>query len=199
MCAICLDPLADDAATMTMDCGHRFHGRCLLRWAQSSSDGHDRCPVCRFSASEQGDEMSAEFTSVSYDTFSNDRVFTRLASALDRCAADFNDSETALYEMLAREAEAAARRARGAKEKLRDFRRAHKQLLQRFARLQSASWQTRGKAISARRMLLGMFPVTCVVVRRRGAPRGIVRVTRQLRRSQRIAERAGAAQHAQQE
>jgi hypothetical protein len=44
-CAVCLFPLANGSARITLPCSgkdHRFHVQCLSRWAQ-----HNTCPLCR--------------------------------------------------------------------------------------------------------------------------------------------------------
>jgi len=49
-CAICLDPLVATAtgnlACYTLSCGHRFHARCMITQARSSTSSN-ACPLCR--------------------------------------------------------------------------------------------------------------------------------------------------------
>ena len=43
-CPICLDQMTDDEASTTLNCGHKFHNRCLENMVHH---GHNRCPLCR--------------------------------------------------------------------------------------------------------------------------------------------------------
>ena len=42
-CAICLDPMAEPLANVTLQCGHVFHGSCIVDCLRRDS----RCPICR--------------------------------------------------------------------------------------------------------------------------------------------------------
>ncbi|RHY23515.1 hypothetical protein DYB32_009163 [Aphanomyces invadans] len=43
-CAVCLDNLmVEDTACRQLECGHRFHPPCIIKWLSS----HKSCPVCR--------------------------------------------------------------------------------------------------------------------------------------------------------
>lgn len=49
-CAICQDDLpaaCDEKAACTLNCGHRFHGKCIWRWVFSQPKDKRQCPVCR--------------------------------------------------------------------------------------------------------------------------------------------------------
>ena len=43
ICVICLDVMDVPAAIVTLDCGHKFHGACIVKNMYTST----RCPVCR--------------------------------------------------------------------------------------------------------------------------------------------------------
>lgn len=43
-CPICLDQMKDDEANTTLNCGHKFHNRCLENMVRHR---HNRCPLCR--------------------------------------------------------------------------------------------------------------------------------------------------------
>lgn len=51
VCAICLDPLRDDATRPVKlpNCGHEFHRDCILHWLTS----HNSCPYCKSRAVER--------------------------------------------------------------------------------------------------------------------------------------------------
>jgi DNA repair exonuclease SbcCD ATPase subunit len=42
-CAICLDPMTEPLANVTLQCGHVFHGSCIVDSLRRDS----RCPICR--------------------------------------------------------------------------------------------------------------------------------------------------------
>ena len=44
VCAICLEPMTDDASAVPLSCSHRFHAACLIPWLQK---GNRSCPTCR--------------------------------------------------------------------------------------------------------------------------------------------------------
>jgi hypothetical protein len=48
-CPICLDQMTDDEANTTLNCGHKFHNRCLENMVRH---GHNRCPLCRTATSD---------------------------------------------------------------------------------------------------------------------------------------------------
>lgn len=43
-CPICLDQMTDDEANTTLNCGHKFHNRCLENMIRH---GNNICPLCR--------------------------------------------------------------------------------------------------------------------------------------------------------
>lgn len=43
-CAICLDQMTEDQASTTLNCGHKFHNKCLENIIHY---GHNSCPLCR--------------------------------------------------------------------------------------------------------------------------------------------------------
>ena len=53
-CVICLQPFeapcptcknpGDDCSPIESECGHYFHLHCITRW---TSEGNEKCPVCR--------------------------------------------------------------------------------------------------------------------------------------------------------
>jgi len=47
-CPICLDKMTDDEASTTLNCGHKFHNRCLENMIRH---GHNTCPLCRTTTS----------------------------------------------------------------------------------------------------------------------------------------------------
>jgi hypothetical protein len=48
-CPICLHKMTDDEASTTLNCGHKFHNRCLENMIRH---GHNRCPLCRTATSD---------------------------------------------------------------------------------------------------------------------------------------------------
>jgi len=48
-CPICLDQMTDDEASTTLNCGHKFHNRCLENMIRHR---HNRCPLCRTATSD---------------------------------------------------------------------------------------------------------------------------------------------------
>ncbi len=43
MCVICLEGYGAVEALYVLDCTHRFHKACILKWKKENDD----CPVCR--------------------------------------------------------------------------------------------------------------------------------------------------------
>ena len=50
-CAICFEPLGTTQAIFQLNCGHKFHNNCLLKWCDSK-EGNITCPLCRAPADE---------------------------------------------------------------------------------------------------------------------------------------------------
>jgi hypothetical protein len=48
-CPICLVQMTDDEASTTLNCGHKFHNRCLENMIRHR---HNRCPLCRTATSD---------------------------------------------------------------------------------------------------------------------------------------------------
>ncbi len=48
-CTICLTSITEENKELKLDCGHSFHGRCILTWVRGSTcrTGNPACPVCR--------------------------------------------------------------------------------------------------------------------------------------------------------
>lgn len=57
VCAVCLDEFSPRRRICRLQCGHEFHGSCLLTWLQRS----ELCPLCKRSARPRphGDERAA--------------------------------------------------------------------------------------------------------------------------------------------
>lgn len=43
VCSICLEKRRRGQQALTLQCGHAFHGRCILRWLEQSAT----CPICK--------------------------------------------------------------------------------------------------------------------------------------------------------
>merc|ERR1712224_1075704 len=46
-CALCLDDFEEDAAVMTLACGHVYHTHCIQKWLDYKNFGRRTCPICR--------------------------------------------------------------------------------------------------------------------------------------------------------
>lgn len=42
-CSICMQSMETNSC-FPLECGHEFHGHCIMTWFRS---GHDQCPLCR--------------------------------------------------------------------------------------------------------------------------------------------------------
>ena len=47
-CSICLDLMHDKLYTIELECKHRFHAGCILKWVTQNQ----RCPLCRSTISK---------------------------------------------------------------------------------------------------------------------------------------------------
>ena len=48
-CPVCLESLPPGKSPRVLECGHRFHARCVHRWFRA--DGANGCPCCRHKTS----------------------------------------------------------------------------------------------------------------------------------------------------
>ena len=44
VCAICLSPLDNDSDNYSLECNHKFHTKCIMKWFRKSNNG--ACPCC---------------------------------------------------------------------------------------------------------------------------------------------------------
>ena len=108
-CAICIADLNNEA-TITLECGHCFHGVCLSMWFRRNP----ACPICRAMPDSESSEESSDETSAM-----TMRDLTALVSDPLRAARRRNADPTL------RRAAAAFRRARDAASAARRDERAH--------------------------------------------------------------------------
>jgi hypothetical protein len=76
-CPICLVQMTDDEASTTLNCGHKFHNRCLENMVRY---GHNRCPLCRTATTDpliQRQQIIEELQALAY-------LEERIASLRDR-------------------------------------------------------------------------------------------------------------------
>ena len=99
-CPICNENITQKTGIVTMNCGHRYHMRCIVQWFQQP-DGAGCCPMCRAMPSEMeqirpahdlhsvedSDDESDE-SDESDDSNSDEVIPTQLMSACEDCEID---------------------------------------------------------------------------------------------------------------
>ncbi len=158
-CIICMEALGADVHTLP--CGHTFHTHCIVAWAQSPSEGHSTCPVCRSVESDTDLPQVNTMPQAAWDAAAYrklERFLTTHSDVLEP------DERKRLCKAVAGVAKAAAK-AKEVRRELLSVRKANKDTLARHSKLQRRRWDTQRKLYNSRRLVLSMFPVTHVVVR----------------------------------
>jgi hypothetical protein len=186
-CAICMGELADEPSH-TLGCEHTFHTDCILAWAQSDSEQHGSCPVCRASS-----HVEIEGTRNPFLPYWQKAKFDRANRVVRAAQAHMNAAEQQVYDILQRDVSRTQGRLDEALARERDFKRQHKDIFVRHGQLERATRHARNNVFTARRSVLLQFPVTNIVTYREAGPRRPP-TTSVLRRSDRIARRDEAAE-----
>lgn len=180
-CCICMSGL-DDEPRHTLGCGHTFHTECILSWAQSDSEAHGNCPVCRF---QNGNTDFQTSTTTPFFNYWDKSKFDRQSRIIQSSLSHMDQQERAVYALLQKEVEKTQGRLNDTNEAMRNHRRANKDIFKQMTKLDRANRIARQKAHEARRTLISQFPVTNIVVFREEPRRR--RAINVLRRSSRIA------------
>lgn len=186
-CPICFDVV--DGTAHELGCGHRFHVDCILSWAQSDSEMHDSCPVCRFTENDEHNRSFEQMRLFTHRGSADLGHYRRCESALERVSTQLTEGEQQLMEFLRTEVERAERANQAAVVNFRQFKQEHKETITRQRQLERRGWQTKFRLQRARQNLLAVFPVTRVIVPTTRRRRAVPMV---LRRSERIANGASA-------
>ena len=135
-CPICLEELGGDARAL--DCHHRFHADCLIRWLRQ---GNLSCPTCRTSAFDAGDQLP---------------YLTRHARAgYLRAFARRKSAPAALKRVVQRVRDAEVKLGVASREYTR-LRREHRDALKDVGRAQREKWRAANAVREAKRVL-GVF------------------------------------------
>lgn len=66
VCTICFDDIDDQASSVDLNCGHNFHGSCIVPWLQMQ--GRRDCPLCRDTPENDNDNVSETDENASSDS-----------------------------------------------------------------------------------------------------------------------------------
>ena len=180
-CCICMGELHNEPVH-ALSCGHTFHTGCILSWAQSDSDAHGSCPVCRHG-------QQAEFQ-VSRDIFPlywHKSNFARVLKQMEQASMHMDGHSRQMFETLRKDTDRAQQRFDKVSVEYKEFCSANKVLLDRYKRLQKTRQRAQVALHTARRCLLCQYPVTNIMVYKERPRRG--ETVSVIRRSERLQSR----------
>lgn len=143
-CVICQEECvadADETTCITIECGHRFHCKCLLHWTRM---GHMSCPLCRRSTAVERPFNALGFMTVQARAAHLRRTLGR------RTTCPHELKRLLQNEKKARERVTAARRALAA------YRRDHSAVLRAERRLRAQMYRARF-ALNSWGRIIGVF------------------------------------------
>lgn len=190
-CCICMGELQNEPVH-SLSCGHAFHTGCILSWAQSDSDAHGSCPICRHG-------QQAEFQ-VSRDIFPlywHKSNFARVLKQMEHASKHMDDHSLQMFETLRRDTDRTQQRFDKVAADYKQFCSANREVLDRYKRLQKTRQRAQVALHTARRCLLCQYPVTNIMVYKERARRGeTVSVIRRSERLQSREDDASGSEHA---